>query len=236
MANKKKAGLQKVTDTEKMSLKILKEKFNNGDNISSEDCDALSFSDRKKVNSYLEKISEKLIKNMDTPEGVSAFDKFWIQVSDTVTVGTRNHVYESNHNRILNQIHQYVKIYWQVPSITKISEETGLSRTTIYRHLDETNLNDYVGKEFIKFNMLIPKIIGSLYALIFDGNTSVKDIIKASKTILEFQEFSNKYGGGVNIEQQNNQININNTILTQEQVQNLPPDVMAQIEKLIIST
>jgi len=59
------------------------------------------------------------------------------------------------------------------------------------------------------------------------------ETIRAAKTILEFLQFSSKYGSSVFIGEQNNHIIINNTTITQDQLQKLSPDKLSEIEGLI---
>ena len=94
---------------------------------------------------------------------------------------SRCQTWETNHLQILNFIHEYAKKFRTVPSISNISTETGLSRTTIYKHLSETNVKEYLGKEFIKYSLLMPNVLGTLYGICFDRFNENKDILKASK-------------------------------------------------------
>jgi len=79
----------------------------------------------------------------------------------------------------------------------------------------------------------MPKVLGVLYGTCFHEFSDRRDVIRASKVILDFLQFSTKYGGSVSIREQNNHITINNTTVTQDQLQKLSPDKLSEIEELI---
>jgi len=141
--------------------------------------------------------------------------------------------WESNHRCILDYIHEYAKDYYFIPSITNISKETGLSRPTVYKHLSDTTIQDYLGKQFKTFSLLIPEILGMLYSKSFNPLASDMETIRAAKTILEFLQFSSKYNNSITIHEQVNFLTINNTIITQDQLKSLAPEKLLQIEDLI---
>ncbi len=141
--------------------------------------------------------------------------------------------WESNHRCILNYIHEYAKEYYSIPSITDISKKTGLSRPTVYKHLSDTTVQDYLGKQFKTFSLLIPEILGMLYSKCFNPLASDMETIRAAKTFLEFLQFSSKYNNYITIHEQINYLTINNTTITQDQLKSLAPEKLLQIEDLI---
>jgi len=142
--------------------------------------------------------------------------------------------WEINHRCILNYIHEYVKDYYSIPTITDISKETGLSRPTVYKHLSDTTVQDYLGKQFNTFSLLIPEILGMLYSKSFNPLASDMETIRAAKTILEFLQFSSKYSNYITIHEKINYLIINNTTITQDQLKSLAPEQLSQIEYLIM--
>jgi len=216
-----------------MKLKELKARLDSGNKLTKEEVNSLSDRDTSSFYNLLNKKSAKLSDDLDSPERVTALDSFWSQTEEIACEHSKSVMWDSNHVRILNYIHNYVKSYWTVPTITNIAQDTGLSRRTIYKHLNETNIQDYLGKEFNKYTLLMPKVLGCLYSLCFHEYSDRRDVIRASKVILDFLQFSTKYGGSVSIREQNNHITINNTTITQDQLQKLSPDKLSEIEMLI---
>ena len=141
--------------------------------------------------------------------------------------------WEKNQNCILNYIHLYTVENCKSPSISNIATNTGLSRPTIYKHLSETNVQDYLGKQFRTYHLLIPQIMGMLYSKCFNLLASEVESLRAAKTILELLQFSSKYSNYITINKQVNYLTINNTTITQDQLQKLSPDKLSEIEGLI---
>ena len=112
--------------------------------------------------------------------------------------------WESNHRCILNYIHEYAMDYYSIPSITDISKKTGLSRPTVYKHLSDTTVQDYLGKQFKTFSLLIPEILGMLYSKSLNSLASDMETIRAAKTFLEFLQFSSKYNNYITTHEQIN--------------------------------
>ncbi len=136
----------------------------------------------------------------------------------------RNLTYEVNQQIISACIHNYVREKGCFPQVTAIREKTGLSRTTIYRHL---KLDDYSPANKLikgKFEVMATMALEQLYKIGINENNHT-----ALKSFIELVNGSNsaKYV--------NNYIQINNLQLTKEEFEQLPDEVILQIENLISS-
>ena len=136
----------------------------------------------------------------------------------------KNSVYESNHTLISTAMHNYILNTGAFPNPTAIAEKTGLSRTTIHKHLKNglrTKHSDLVnGKlEVMRFSAL-----ESLYSIGVKNNnpTALMHFLKLSNL-----ETPNKQ---TNI---NNYIQINNLKITKDEFNQLPTETILEIETLI---
>jgi hypothetical protein len=103
-----------------------------------------------------------------------------------------------------------------MPSITKIAQETKLSRVTIKRHLKEYYTSDtYKDKEH-QYKFLREALLAKVYDAAYYGD------MKAARIFLEASAPAEPRHKIKN--QQNNFIQINGTTITEEQIRLLPPD------------
>lgn len=134
----------------------------------------------------------------------------------------RNLTYEVNQQIISACIHNYVREKGCFPQVTAIREKTGLSRTTIYRHL---KLDDYSPANKLikgKFEVMATMALEQLYKIGVQENNHT-----ALKSFIELVNGSNR------TKCVNNYIQINNLQLTKEEFEQLPNEVILQIENLI---
>ena len=134
----------------------------------------------------------------------------------------RNLTYEVNQHMISACIHNYVRENGCFPQVTAIREKTGLSRTTIYRHL---KLDDYSPANKLikgKFEVMATMALEQLYKIGVQENNHT-----ALKSFIELVNGSNR------TKCVNNYIQINNLQLTKEEFEQLPNEVILQIENLI---
>lgn len=134
----------------------------------------------------------------------------------------RNLTYEVNQQIISACIHNYVREKGCFPQVTAIREKTGLSRTTIYRHL---KLDDYTPANKLikgKLEVMATMALEQLYKIGINENNHT-----ALKTFIELVNGSN----GTRCV--NNYIQINNLQLTKEEFEQLPDEVILQIESII---
>lgn len=135
----------------------------------------------------------------------------------------RNTTYEVNHSLISNCLHNYIIKHRCFPAIQTIAIETGLSRNTVYKHLNDGLRNRYNGLVMGKLEYMTMTALSSLYLIgIEERNAS------ALKSFIEL-------AGNVKTSSQtiNNFIQINNLKLSKDEVDRLPESVILEVEQLI---
>ena len=134
--------------------------------------------------------------------------------------------WQINKQRIEHAINMSLKMKNRLPTNNEIMAETGLSRTTIHKHIKEGTGSDYYKEELNSFKLLTGKVLGTLYRIGTEDRN-----VKALKVFLD-------YTGGAattptTIKQQNNYLQINNTRIDEVTVNSLPEEARLQIEGII---
>lgn len=151
----------------------------------------------------------------------------YITEDEDIKTDIRNTTYETNHSIITSYIHNYLLEFRTFPTMTTISNETNLSRQTIYNHLHNGFLN--TNNKLIKGKNEIMSInaLQKLYLIgIEDRNpTALKHFIQLSGLT-----------ANNNTMQVNNYIQINNLKISNEDIQRLPFEDILQIENIVSKT
>lgn len=136
----------------------------------------------------------------------------------------RNVTYETNHSIIGSFIHNYVCENRCFPSVSTIQQRTGLSRKTVYNHINNGFANRFNSLVKGKINYLIPKALEKLFYIgIQDNNAG------ALKNFIELSG----YGKEMKTTNINNYIQINNLKLSKDEFEKLPNDVILKVEAII---
>lgn len=208
--------LQKVTDFEQLETtyqvkEYLKENPKKADSLLKHLQEMLNETYQKKLG------DEGLIVDM-----ICECQRFY--GNDEGETWTRNTTYEMNHSLISGHIHNYIVERNGFPTIHHIAEQTGLSRTTVYRHLDDGLKTKYNALTKGKLEIMATSAMEKLYLIgVQDNNAG------ALKTFIELSGAFTK-PPTANI---NNYIQINNLKISKEEFDKLPEETISQIEKLV---
>lgn len=194
MGNKKKPtdeGLQKVTkfytfeevktlieNKEKETLVLYKDELTKQINSIVNQIGSLEISakERKEFAEQYEKKEEILfliLESFNTKESFDKVEKF------------RNFTYDINRRAIMFMINQHVSELNRFPSQTEISTQTGLSRKTVIKHLNELSTNKDYEDLRNSSSILLPVVMAQVYKLAMKGD------VKAMKTFLDFHRGPN---------------------------------------------
>ena len=140
----------------------------------------------------------------------------------------KNITWESNHQKIIAVINKTMEYYRKSPpTITEISNATGLTRKTIYSHLKEYRKHAAYKQRFEMLGLMEFDVLMGICSHAISGNT------KAAKLYLELRGLMpQKAGQSQNITGDTN-IQINGLVFNQEVLQNLNPEQMKMIEEII---
>lgn len=141
--------------------------------------------------------------------------------NDAAAKEQKNITWESNHRKIFSCITDKLDNYLNVPSVTTIERETGLSRPTIYKHLAELKTNEYYRQKAAVLRIGLDSIATQLYRQAIRGD------IRAARLYFEIVKLSSRPP------KQTNYIQVNNTKIDINQLEQLPPAAAAEIETII---
>src|SRR6185312_15475537 len=199
---------------------------------------------RRKVNRLLslQKISPHDIEGLDQSEldylGETATlklqeltgderDSFIEKIEAIVPASTKNQLWEHNQMVISNAISQFIGKHGCMPTKTFIAGETGLSRQTVVKHVKEYKTHPEYLAAMQQFKLMAPNVLASVFKSAINGDT------RAARLYFEMVGAANKPQPGTVVTEQNNYIQINNTILRQENLSALTAGQLNQIEHII---
>lgn len=213
---KAKKSLQKFTDTEAKINKVL-----SLEQITVKDLEPFSETERIRL-------FEIITKKFNELKGVES-DKFYKKVEPIIHETTKNQLWEYNHNQITWAISTLMQEYGRMPTKTEIATKTELSRQTVHKHLKEyVNHPQYLG-QIEQFKFMTSKVLAKVFQFAVNGD------IGAAKLYFNVMGFMNNQPAPNNtlIQNQNNYIQINGTVLSQETIKHLNPEQLNTIETIL---
>ena len=154
------------------------------------------------------------------------FIEQFIEVWDT---STKNQIWENNHNKITWAISTLMQEYGRMPNTNEIADKTELSRQTIHKHLKEYASHPQHLRQIEQFRFMTSKVLAKVFQFAVNGDTG------AAKLYFNVMGFMNN-GQAPNstfIQNQNNYIQINGTVLSQETIKHLTPEQLNTIETIL---
>ena len=154
-------------------------------------------------------------------------DNFINKIEFIIAPITKTQNWEINHQRITVAISKLMQENGYMPSKTALASETGLSRQTINKHFKEYKANPEYVSEMEQFKFMASKVIAKIFKFAVNGD------VRAARLYLEMVGAINKRQVNTVVNEQNNYIQINNTILSQENLKRLSAEQLNQIENII---
>lgn len=154
-------------------------------------------------------------------------DKLIEKIELIIPANTKNQFWENNHFLISKAIAKLMREYGFMPSKSAIAQETGLSRQTVTKHLKDYKTHPEYIAEMEQFKFMAPKIMTNVFKFASNGD------MKAARLYLEVVGAINKRRSDTVVNRQNNYIQINNTVLSQENLNNLSAEQLNQIEWIV---
>lgn len=135
----------------------------------------------------------------------------------------RNTLYSFNHAAIVEKMHEGIMKHGVMPTVMNLAQEVGLSRVTVYKHLNDIKENKYLTETRLQQSVLVENAISKLYKIgMEDKNpTALKHFIQFADPLTKAKTI-------------NNYIQVNNVKITQEKIQKLPYEVKKELESILI--
>ena len=154
-------------------------------------------------------------------------DNFLDKIDLIVPASTKNDIWEHNHSLINRAVSGYMGQNGVMPNKNTIARETGLSRQTVAKHFAAYKRHPEYTAEMEQFKFMAPNVLANVFKHALNGD------IKAARLYLQMVGAANKQPANTVINEQNNYIQINNTILSQENLRALTAEQLNQIEHII---
>lgn len=212
-------GLQKFTETEKR-IEALMSKTK----VTQKDMkEILKDTDMPSFEVYLSNL-------LNTLKG-NELDNFLNKVDDIINIDTRNQLWEANHYWITNSISKHIEEYGKMPTKNEIAKDTGLSRQTVHKHLRKFNEHPMYAEQIQQFKFTADRVLAKVIKMAVAGQGNVK----AARLYFEVMGLLNngQSSGNTLIKNQNNYIQINGTVLSQETIKQLNDDQLNTLEDIL---
>jgi len=213
---KSKNSLQKLTEMELKISEIL-----SLDQITPNDTEDLNESEGQRL-------SDILTEKFNNLKGIER-DKFLKKIEPILGESTKNELWEYNHSQITWAISILMQEKGRMPSKTEIAAKTELSRQTINKHFKYYSTRpEYLG-QIEQFRFMTSKVLAKVFQFAVNGD------MRAAKIYLNIFGSVNNVQPPNNtlIQNQNNFIQINGTVISQETVMHLNSDQLNMIENIL---
>lgn len=158
---------------------------------------------------------------------------FWEYASQKYPVEENKEMFESqrrdqyiiNREIILRYYKDYTLSNGRLPTITNLSAQTGLSRATVTKHFKDLKSETYLQEILEGSYILVDSILAHLYKI----GVETKNI-KAMKIFLDWHKSK------ISKVLQENYIQINNLVISNDEIQTLPKESLLEIENIIINS
>ena len=128
---------------------------------------------------------------------------------------------------------QLIEETGKMPTKNEIASKTGLSRQTVFKHLKEYDSNPLYSNQIQQFRFMADRVLAKVIKMAVAGEGN----IKAARLYFDVMgsSFNGQSPNNTLIQNQNNYIQINGTVLSQETLKQLSPEQLNQIEKVLKS-
>jgi len=136
-------------------------------------------------------------------------------------------IWEINHARISDAVIDAVSKYGCMPGKSYLMKKTGLSKATVYKHMQSLKSSPLLNEQNELFALMSNQVLAKVLQTALHGDMG------AAKLYLNTMTKQNTgTGNDIVINNQNN-IQINRTVLNQQTIQQLKPEQLEQIEEII---
>lgn len=146
-------------------------------------------------------------------------DIFLSKIDVILSQRTKNEIWEYNHMRIVNEITSFIEEYGRMPTLVDLRGKLSLSRQTLHKHLKEYKRSPKYIEHISQFQFMGEKLLAKLFQFSLRGD------VKAAR--LYFDIIGNP--SRIN----NNYIQINNLVISEDKLRKLNSDQILKIQEII---
>ena len=171
-------------------------------------------------------IAETCTQTVQALSGIER-DKFLDKIALIITPNTNAGIWEHNHAVISSAIAGYIQQYGSMPNKSTIADQTGISRATVGKHIAAYKNHPEFTAQMEQFQFIAPKVLANVFKYALKGD------MKAARLYFEMVGAPNQQANHKVTGTQNNYIQINNTILSQDNLKQLSTEQLNQIESIV---
>ena len=193
--------------------------------ISPEDVSGFSEAQRKKI-------KMGLIKKLETcePKEKAALVEKIVVVSNDPEM--KRDIWEINHSKVVNAISACLTEYGCLPTQTNLAKRTGLCRQSIAEHLKQYRNHPSYTDHLEQLRLMKTTVLERVLAQAVSGD------LKAAKIFMDTVDKTEDKSGSTTsntIKQQNNFIQVNGVLISEEKLGQLSPEQLRQLESIFNS-
>jgi DNA-binding XRE family transcriptional regulator len=171
-------------------------------------------------------MGKKATRKLEQLKGIER-DSYLEKIALILTPDTNSDIWEHNHDNVSNAIAKYMHRYGIMPTKSELAHATGLSRQTIAKHMQEYKSHPEFAAAKEQFKLMTHNVLAKVFTFASNGD------MKAARLYFEMVGAINKQPIDTVVTEQNNYIQINNTILSQENLKQLSAEQLTQIENIV---
>lgn len=154
-------------------------------------------------------------------------DNFLDKIDLIVPAGTKSDIWEYNHALINSAVSKYMAGNGLMPAKSVIARQTGLSRQTVAKHFAAYKQQPEYTAQMEQFKFMAPNVLANVFKYALNGD------MRAARLYFQMVGATHAQPAGTVINGQNNYIQINNTKLSQQNLEQLSAEQLSQIENII---
>jgi len=180
-----------------------------------------------------EQIKMALIKRLETcePKEKHALVEKIAMVSNDPEI--KKDIWEINHQKVVNAISTHLTEYGCLPTQTTLAKQTGLSRQSIAMHLKEYRSQPAFADHLEQLKLMKIMVLERVLAQAVSGD------LKAAKMFIDTVDKTEERPSPTTsntIKQQNNYIQVNGLVISEEKLGQLSPEQLHQLEAIFNGT
>ena len=146
-------------------------------------------------------------------------------VEKTMAILDKEFIWEHNHNKIVEATKNHLYDCGTMPSKTHLAIMCKLNRKTVAEHLKAFSSNEARNEQRETMNIVRENVMGAVIKIAMKGN------LKAAQLYLDNTGPASQTETAAN--HKHNYIQINNTVINQQVIQQLKPEQLQMIEQII---
>jgi len=154
-------------------------------------------------------------------------EAFLAKIEQIMKPENKSDIWEHNQLTISGAIAKFMRQHGCMPTKTAIAEQTGLSRQTVTKHFKEYKKRPEFAEQAEQFKFMAPQVLANVFKFALTGD------MRAARLYFEMIGAKTRQPLNTLPGTQNNYIQINNTILSQENLARLTAEQLNQIEGII---